>query len=53
MEELKQSQQKTENIQPSNLEAEQALIGSILVNNDVIDEVSSFIKPKFFMIQLI
>ena len=48
MEELKQSQQKTENIQPSNLEAEQALIGSILVNNDVIDEVSSFIKPIIF-----
>ena len=48
VEELKQSQQKTENIQPSNLEAEQALIGSILVNNDVIDEVSSFIKPIIF-----
>ena len=28
------------NILPSNLEAEQALIGSILVNNDIIDEIS-------------
>ncbi len=38
----------TQNKQPSNLEAEQALIGSVLVNNDVIDEVSSFIKPSIF-----
>ena len=30
--------------QPSNLEAEQALLGSILVNNDIIDEVSSIIN---------
>ena len=37
-----------QNKQPSNLEAEQALIGSVLVNNDVIDEVSSFIKPSIF-----
>ena len=34
---------------PSNLEAEQALLGSILVNNDIIDEISNFISfPKFF-----
>ena len=26
---------------PSNLEAEQALIGSVLVNNDIIDEIAS------------
>ena len=37
-----------QNKQPSNLEAEQALIGSVLVNNDVIDEVSSFIRPSIF-----
>ncbi len=34
---------------PSNLEAEQALIGSILVNNDIIDEISSIVNSsKFF-----
>ena len=34
--------------QPSNLEAEQALLGSILVNNDIIDEVASLINSKIF-----
>ena len=42
----------TENIlnkkQPSNLEAEQALLGSILVNNDIIDEVSTIINSLSF-----
>ena len=34
---------------PSNIEAEQALIGSILVNNDIIDEISSIVSAnKFF-----
>ena len=34
---------------PSNLEAEQALIGSVLVNNDIIDEISTIINSlKFF-----
>jgi len=34
---------------PSNLEAEQALIGSVLVNNDIIDEVSNIVNSnKFF-----
>ncbi len=33
---------------PSNVEAEQALIGSVLVNNDIIDEVSSIINSKEF-----
>ena len=33
---------------PSNLEAEQALIGSILVNNDIIDEVSTMVNSKIF-----
>ena len=37
--EIKSLQNKIENKQPSNLEAEQALLGSILVNNDIIDEV--------------
>jgi len=34
--------------QPSNLEAEQALLGSILVNNDILDEVSNTINPTSF-----
>ena len=33
---------------PSNIEAEQALIGSILVNNDIIDEVSSITNNNEF-----
>ena len=34
---------------PSNLEAEQALIGSVLVNNDIIDEISNIVNAaKFF-----
>ena len=37
-----------ENKQPSNLEAEQALLGSILVNNDIIDEVSTIVNSKTF-----
>ena len=37
-----------EKILPSNLEAEQALIGSVLVNNDIIDEVTGIISFKEF-----
>ena len=48
MKEIKSIQNNLENKQPSNLEAEQALIGSILVNNDIIDEVSSIVKPSTF-----
>jgi|TARA_B100001059_G_scaffold196888_1_gene202090 replicative DNA helicase len=33
---------------PSNIEAEQALLGSILVNNDIIDEISNIVKPNMF-----
>ncbi len=41
--------QSTENKMPSNIEAEQALIGSILVSNEIYDEVSSIIdSQKFF-----
>ena len=39
---------KNENKQPANLEAEQALLGSILVNNDIIDEISNFVSPQIF-----
>ncbi len=48
MEEIKTIQKKQENKQPSNLEAEQALLGSILVNNDIIDEVSSLVSSNIF-----
>ena len=37
-----------DNKQPSNLEAEQALLGSILVNNDIIDEDFTLINPNIF-----
>jgi replicative DNA helicase len=33
---------------PHNLEAEQALLGAILVNNEAVDRVSSFLKPQHF-----
>ena len=48
MEEAKSIQNNLKNKQPSNLEAEQALLGSILVNNDIIDEVSTIINPNIF-----
>ena len=48
MKEIKSLQNTTKNKQPSNLEAEQALLGSILVNNDIIDEVSNIINPTSF-----
>ena len=34
--------------QPSNIEAEQALLGSILVNNDIIDEISTIVNSSIF-----
>jgi replicative DNA helicase len=38
-----------ENKLPSNIEAEQSLIGSVLVNNDIIDEISNIVNVgKFF-----
>ena len=48
MKEIQPILNKTKEKQPSNIEAEQALIGSILVNNDIIDEVSSIINPDIF-----
>lgn len=35
-------------VAPHNLEAEQALLGAILVNNDAYDRVSDFLKPEHF-----
>ena len=34
---------------PLNLEAEQALLGAILVNNDAYDRISDFLKPEHFV----
>ncbi len=48
MEKVKINENSLDKKQPSNLEAEQALIGSILVNNDIIDEVSTIINPSSF-----
>ena len=48
MEKVKLSESNLNKKQPSNLEAEQALLGSILVNNDIIDEVSTFINTGSF-----
>jgi replicative DNA helicase len=48
VETIKTIQTKLENKQPSNLEAEQALLGSILINNDIIDEVSSIVSSSIF-----
>ena len=48
MEEIKSIHNSSSNKQPSNLEAEQALIGSVLVNNDIIDEISNIVNPSIF-----
>jgi len=46
--EIKSLQNKIENKQPSNIEAEQALLGSILINNDIIDEISTIVSSSIF-----
>ncbi len=48
MEKIKLTNNNLDKKQPSNLEAEQALLGSILVNNDIIDEVSTIINSTSF-----
>ena len=48
MEKIKLTENNINNKQPSNLEAEQALLGSILVNNDIIDEISNIINSISF-----
>ncbi|MCL2384272.1 MAG: replicative DNA helicase [Alphaproteobacteria bacterium] len=37
---------------PHNIEAEQALLGAILVNNDAFDRISDFLKPEHFSEEL-
>jgi replicative DNA helicase len=39
-------------VPPHNIEAEQALLGAILVNNDAFDRVSDFLKPQHFSEEL-
>ena len=48
VEKIKFSDNNVNKKQPSNLEAEQALLGSILVNNDIIDEISGIINISSF-----
>ena len=48
MKEINPLQIKSNEKQPSNLEAEQALLGSILVNNDIIDEISTIVNSAIF-----
>ena len=48
MKKLKQSKPPKKDKQPDNLEAEQALTGSILVNKDIIDEVSNLVNSNIF-----
>ena len=48
MKEVQSAQKNIQNKHPSNIEAEQALIGSVLVNNDIIDEISSIISSRIF-----
>ena len=48
MEEIKSLNKSLNNKQPSNLEAEQALLGSVLVNNDIIDEISNLVSSNIF-----
>ena len=48
MKEISPIHNKIENKQPSNLEAEQALLGSVLINNDIIDEISTIVNANTF-----
>ena len=48
MEKIKLTENTSNQKQPANLEAEQALLGSILVNNDIIDEIANIINPLSF-----
>ena len=34
---------------PNNIEAEQAVIGSVLTSNEIFDDISSIISEKIFM----
>src|SRR5277367_1328235 len=42
------SPEPTFRLAPHNIEAEQALLGAILVNNDAFDRISDFLRPEHF-----
>ena len=42
------TREPTFRVAPHNLEAEQALLGAIFVNNETMDRVSSFLDPHHF-----
>ena len=46
------SQNAAYRVAPHNVEAEQALLGAILINNDAFDRVSDFLKPEHFSEEL-
>ena len=48
MKEIKSIKETINSKQPANIEAEQSLIGSILVNNDIIDEISTIVDSTIF-----
>ena len=48
MQDVNALKRNVKNKTPSNIEAEQALLGSILVNNDIIDEISTIINSNIF-----
>ena len=38
---------------PNNIEAEQIILGSILVNNEIFDEISTIVNENIFLILFI
>ena len=42
------TQEAAQRVLPQNVEAEQALLGAIIINNDAYDRVSDFLKPEHF-----
>ena len=45
----RQPQDRPYRTPPNNLEAEQALLGAILINNDAFDRVSDFLRSEHFV----
>src|SRR5271166_2652725 len=42
-------QERAYRVPPANVEAEQALLGAILINNDAFDRVSDFLRSEYFV----
>src|SRR6185437_10702675 len=47
-----QPQDRAYRTPPQNIEAEQALLGAILINNDAFDRVSDFLKSEHFSAEI-